>query len=82
VRTTVTIDDKLLELVKDRAREQGVTLGVLFEKSLRLYLARPAPTAGPPLPVFHGDSGFAPGIDPSSNVSMLDAADEAEGLYE
>ena len=30
------------------------------------------------LPVFHGRSGLQPGIDPSSNKSMLEAADEQQ----
>ena len=81
MRTTVNVDEKLLDLAKDRAREEGLSLGVLLEKSLQHYLALPEPAAGPPIPVFHGDTGFAPGIDPSSNVSLFDAADEAEGLY-
>jgi hypothetical protein len=78
MRTTVTIDDKLLELVKDRAREEGTTLGGLMERSLRRYLATPTPTTGPPIPVFRGGGGFRPGIDPSSNASMFDAADEED----
>jgi hypothetical protein len=75
MRTTVTIDDNLLLLAKERAAEQGKTLGDLLETSLHFYLAMPKPTPGPPLPVFEGDTGFAPGVDPTSNVSMLDAAD-------
>ena len=30
------------------------------------------------LPVFHGSSGLQPGIDPCSNKSMLEAADEQQ----
>ncbi len=75
MRTTVTIDDNLLLLAKERAAEQGKTLGDLVEMSLHYYLAMPKPVVGPPLPVFEGDTGFAPGVDPTSNASMLDAAD-------
>jgi hypothetical protein len=81
MRTTVTIDDKLLELVKDRARVEGKTLGEYVESALQHRLAEPRSVGDPPIPVFRGGTGFAPGIDPSSNASLLDAADEAEGLY-
>jgi hypothetical protein len=81
VRTTVTIDDKLFELVMDRAREEGRTLGEYVEAALRQRVAQPRSIGDPPIPVFRGDKGFAPGIDPSSNASLLDAADEAEGFY-
>jgi len=77
MRTTVAIDDHLLERAKERAQRQGVTLGELLEQSLRTLLARsPETTYGPPLPVFHGESGFAPGIDPTSNASLYEATGE------
>ena len=77
MRTTVTIDDGLLVLAKERASERGMTLGDLVEDALHLYLAMPKPRskAAPPLPVFQGGGGFLPGIDPTSSASMLDAAD-------
>ena len=75
MRTTVTIDDNLLLLAKERAAQQGKTLGDLVETSLHFYLAMPKPVAGPPLPVFEGGTGLAPGIDPASNASLFDAAD-------
>jgi hypothetical protein len=75
MRTTVTIDDNLLVLAKERAREQGKTLGDLVEDSLHYYLAMPKPAAGPPLPVFRGGGGFVPGVDPMSNRSLYEAAD-------
>lgn len=78
MRTTVNVDDRLLELVKERAREQGVTLGEFLEQSLRYYLAKPEPAIGPPIPVFRGGGGFLPGVDPSSNASLFEAADEAD----
>lgn len=75
MRTTVTIDDQLLERVKERARAQGVTLGDLFEASLIRYLESPAPRPGPVLPVFRRGGQMLPGIDGSSNASMFEAAD-------
>lgn len=71
----MTIDDRLLELAKQRAHARGQTLGDLVTDSLHYFLAMPKPEVGPELPVFEGGGGFMPGIDPSSNVSMFDAAD-------
>lgn len=39
MRTTVSIDDPLLENAKRQAAERGVTLGGLIEDALRAYLA-------------------------------------------
>jgi hypothetical protein len=39
MRTTVSIDDPLLENAKRHATERGVTLGGLIEDALRTYLA-------------------------------------------
>lgn len=77
MRTTVTIDDNLLLLAKERATERGKTLGEVVEDALHFYLAmpKPDPEVAPRLPVFQGGGGFLPGIDPTSNASMLDAAD-------
>lgn len=80
MRTTVNIHDGLLETVKARAKEDGQTLGDLIEVALQqylLYVDRPV-DVGPPLPVFRGGTGMAPGIDPSSNASLYEAmyADE------
>ena len=33
------------------------------------------------LPVFHGSGGLQSGIDPCSNTSMLEAADDQQGDY-
>lgn len=75
MRTTVTIDDNLLALAKERAREEDKTLGDLVESSLHYYLSRPRSAGGPPIPVFTGGGGFMPGIDPCSNASLFAAAD-------
>lgn len=75
MRTTVNLHDGLLETVKLRAREQHRTLGEVVEDALRHYLLfvdRPV-EAGPPLPVFKGGTGMAPGIDPRSNASLYEA---------
>ena len=58
------------------AREREVTLGDLVDEALQRLLMQPPHNDGPPLPVFQGeDLGLHPGIDPSSNRSMFEAAD-------
>jgi hypothetical protein len=77
VRTTVNIDDQLLEWAKDLARQREVALGDVVDEALQRLLMQPVADVDPPLPVFTGkDLGMLPGIDPSSNRSMLDAADD------
>ena len=81
MRTTVNIDDRLLEWAKDVARQREVTLGDLLDEALQRLLMQPAAESGPDLPVFKGkDLGMQPGIDPSSNRSMFDAMDDHEEL--
>lgn len=82
MRTTVNLHVGLLATVKQHAQERGKTLGDVLEDALQRYLLeaeRPvAPDLDPPLPVFRGGSGLAPGIDPTSNSSLFEAmhADE------
>lgn len=76
VRTTVTIDDRLLAWAKERSQVEGRTLGELIEEALQQLMLRPATREVVPLPIFHGAGGFRPGVDPLSNRSMLDAVDD------
>jgi len=76
MRTTLAIDDHLLDAAKQRARERGKTLGQVVEDALRLELARPEAVKGPPIPVSRRGGGFRPGIDLTSNRSMREALDE------
>lgn len=79
MRTTVNIDDGLFETAKRRAREQRKTLGELVEAGLRreMLASERESTVGPPLPVFHG-GGLRPGIDPTSNASLFEAAGDRD----
>lgn len=84
MRTTLDLDDTLLVRAKALAARERLTLTRVIEEGLRLRL-RPAarqPLAGatvPPIPVYHGRSGLAPGIDPLRNGALFDAADEEDG---
>lgn len=77
MRTTIAIDDALLERAKRRAAEQRITLGSYIEEALRQRLAAaPATASSVELPTFTGGTGLAPGIDPTSNRSLYEALDE------
>lgn len=75
MRTTVAIDDNLLERAKDEARRRGTTLGTVIEDGLRELLSTPGPVDRPPVPVFRGGTGLAPGIE-ASTKGLIAALDE------
>jgi plasmid stability protein len=82
VRTTVRLDDNLYRAAKARAAETGRSVGEVIEDALRVALAeRRAEQAKrlPALPVF-GGSGTLPGVDLSSNATVLEALDEGASL--
>jgi len=78
MRTTVDLPDELLAQARRRAADEGTTLTALLADGLRLRLARRAPRASSrqPLPVSRNSGGMHPWIDPGSNASLLDAADD------
>jgi hypothetical protein len=78
MKTTLDIRDDLLRRAKAEAARQGKTLTRMIEEGLALRL-RPVQAVRrelPPLPVSPHRGGLRPGIDPSSNKSMFDAADQ------
>lgn len=78
MKTTLDLDDALVTRAKTLAARKRTTLTRLVEEGLRLRMSAPAParaTTRIVLPVFMGGGGLRPGIDPSSNRSMLAAAD-------
>ncbi len=78
MKTTLDIDDELLVKAKALAARERTSLTALIEEGLRLRLRRPAATKRVKRLVIHrGRGGLATGIDPLSNRSLLDAADDA-----
>lgn len=79
MRTTLDIDDTLLQEAKSFAATTRTSLTRLIEESLSLRLrnvAAPSKHARTPLPVFAGRGGLQPAIkDTLSQRAMLDAAD-------
>lgn len=77
MRTTVSIDNQLLELAKLRAHQRHQTLGEFVESAIQHYLASDTSAAEvPAVPVFTRGTGLVPGVDASSNRGLLDALDE------
>jgi len=79
MKTTLDLNDTLLAEAKALAAHRRTTLTRLIEEALQLRLrAQEAPRkrVRPRLAVFHAKGGLRPGIDPRSNASLMQAADE------
>lgn len=77
MRTTLSIDDEVLEAAKARARQRGVSLGSVVEAALRRALStRDDAGHAPPIPVFTGGTGPRPGVDLTSNRALAELLDE------
>jgi hypothetical protein len=79
VKTTLDLDDELLIKAKAASARERKSLTALIEEGLRLRLrragsARRSPTKA--LAIHRGRGGLVAGIDPLSNRSLLDAADD------
>jgi hypothetical protein len=75
MRTTVRLDEALLERARDEARRRGVTLTSLIEQGLRLVLRRPQKRSELPLvslPECRAGGGTLPGVDLDDSASLLD----------
>jgi hypothetical protein len=76
MRTTLDLPDDLLSEARELAAKERTTLTALLADGLRLRLRQPARRGDPrPLPTSIATGGMHPGIDPTSNASVLDAAD-------
>ena len=81
MRTTVAVDDRLLESARSRARERGQTLGQVIEDALRRELATtPEPHDPVAVPVFRDGTGPQPGIDLTANRALREALDAGSDL--
>ncbi len=75
MRTTVNVDDHLLDAARRRARQRGQTLGEVVADALRRELAESPVTDAPEIPVFRGGRGPRPGVDVASNRGLREALD-------
>jgi len=75
MRTTVRLDDALLERAKREAARRRITLTALIEQGLRLAMTRPVASAKAKkvsLPVCQSSGGTLPGVDLDNSASLLD----------
>lgn len=78
MRTTVSINDDLLEDAKRRAADEGRTLGELISEALRERLARsPATEPARYSALAFGEGGTLAGVDITSNAGLRDLMDQA-----
>lgn len=77
MRTTISIDDRVLAKAKERAHAHHLTLGAYIEKAVRRDLVADRETAEqvPTFPVFTRGTGVAPGVDVTTNRGLYDALD-------
>jgi len=75
MRTTVRLDDALLERAKREAGRRGETLTSLIERGLRLVLANPEKRPRGrrvEIPVCREGGGTLPGVDLDDSATLLD----------
>ena len=75
MRTTVRLDDGLLERAKREAGRRGETLTSLIERGLRLVLASPERRLQGrrvEIPVSREGGGTLPGVDLDDSSALLD----------
>ncbi|MGH9641990.1 MAG: hypothetical protein ACRD3Q_06150 [Terriglobales bacterium] len=78
MRTTVRLDEALLERARAEAAKRRTTLTSLIEQGLELVLRRPMkrPDHQPAtLPECHAGGGALPGVDLDDSASLLDRLD-------
>lgn len=75
MRTTITLQDSLLDAAKKRAMERHSSLSAVVEDALRASLYQqeiaPSVSAREPWPVY-GTGGLHPGVDLRDNSGVLD----------
>jgi hypothetical protein len=79
MRTTVRLDDALLERAREEADRRGVTLTSLIEQGLRLVLRRPLKKSERPalvLPECRAGGGTLPGVDLDDSADLLDRMED------
>lgn len=76
MRTTISIDDHLLDEVRRRAAERGQTISQVIEDSLRESLLRrdERPREAFRISTFAA-GGYQPGVNLDDNASLLDLMD-------
>ena len=76
VRTTLAIDDQLLEKARHLAQAEGVSLGTVVNRSLRQTLLAPAIRSSTPgfrMLTFQGDAPLTSDLAPETIARLRDA---------
>lgn len=82
MRTTLTIDDDLAGLLRQRARELGIPFKEVLNRTIRAGLGEAAkPKRGPIPKTIPHSFGFKPGIDLDKLNQLVDEV-EAEAFVE
>ena len=79
MRTTVRLNDALLEAAKREAARRGETLTALVERGLRLALTQSRPAGRKRrvvLPECRAGGGVLPGVDLDHSAALMDIMDE------
>lgn len=80
MKTTLDLDDDLIARAKALAAREGRSLTSLIEDGLRLRLRSRHSSARrveePRLAIYRGRGGLVAGVDPLSNRSLEEAADD------
>jgi hypothetical protein len=77
MRTTISLDDALLELARRKALEEKISFARFVEDSVREKIAREERSADQekrPLVTWKGN-GLLPGVDPYDSRGLLDHMD-------
>lgn len=78
MRTTVRLDDALLDRARREAARRGVTLTALIEQGLQLVLRSPLKHSGRApvkLPECRAGGGVLPGVSLDDSAGLLDRMD-------
>jgi hypothetical protein len=76
MRTTITLDDRLLERLKKRAAESGMTVSGLIERAVRLLLQASAPQRRDRFDlVTFGEGGQFTTVNIDKTAALLEAED-------
>ena len=79
MRTTIRLDDGLLEQAREEARRRGETLTALIEEGLRYELAKSKEAKPRPrieLPVSKQEGWVMPGVDITDSAGLLAILEE------
>jgi hypothetical protein len=81
MRTTVRLDDKLLEHAKKEAARQGKTLTAFMDEAIRHALAKPDKRQTRKrvhLPVSRSVGGTLPGVDLNDSARLLEIMEDSD----